>query len=481
MVMIHKVLVANRGEIAIRIFHTLREMGIRSVAVYTEVDGRSLHVRTADESSRVENYLDTREILRAAAETGADAIHPGYGFLSENAAFAEACEQAKLTFIGPRPQTIRRMGDKLESKRVMKDAGVPVVPTWDAEPPANAYPVLVKAVGGGGGKGMRLVEHPRDLNEAKAAASREAAKAFNDDRVFVEKYISNPRHIEFQVFGDTLGSVIHVFERECSIQRRHQKIIEETPSPAVSPDLRAKMGEAAVAAARAVGYVGAGTVEFILSPDGQFYFLEMNTRLQVEHPVTEMTTGLDLVREQVLVANGQPLSIKQTDVRQSGHSLECRIYAEVPEENFRPDTGSIAVYRPPTGPGIRLDSGVEQDSEVGFHYDPMLAKLIVWAPTRDASIERMQRALSEFVLLGVRNNIEFLHRVVSHADFKAGKIDTHFLEHHAELRKPTTTEIPVEALLAASLTSSDSRGHRGTNGADQTFDDVWQSGAWRNA
>ena len=337
--MIHKVLVANRGEIAIRIFHTLREMGIRSVAVYTEVDGRSLHVRTADESSRVENYLDTREILRAAAETGADAIHPGYGFLSENAAFAEACEQAKLTFIGPRPQTIRRMGDKLESKRVMKDAGVPVVPTWDAEPPANAYPVLVKAVGGGGGKGMRLVEHPRDLNEAKAAASREAAKAFNDDRVFVEKYISNPRHIEFQVFGDTLGSVIHVFERECSIQRRHQKIIEETPSPAVSPDLRAKMGEAAVAAARAVGYVGAGTVEFILSPDGQFYFLEMNTRLQVEHPVTEMTTGLDLVREQVLVANGQPLSINQTDVRQSGHSLECRIYAEVPEENFRPDTG----------------------------------------------------------------------------------------------------------------------------------------------
>ena len=317
-----KVLIANRGEIAIRIAYTLREMGIETVAVFTDADEHALHTRVANEAHAITSYLDIAEIIRAAKATGADAIHPGYGFLSENAALSAACEEAGIVFIGPTPDTIRRMGDKLESKRVMEVAGVPVVPTWKGTPPDSEYPVLVKAVGGGGGKGMRLVERPADLSNAMASASREAAAAFNDDRVFVEKYIRRPRHIEFQILGDSRGNYLHVFERECSIQRRHQKIIEETPSPAVTPELRSKMGAAALAAARAVKYRGAGTVEFILDPSGHFYFLEMNTRLQVEHPVTEMTTGLDLVREQVRIASGEELSNSQGELRQSGHSME---------------------------------------------------------------------------------------------------------------------------------------------------------------
>jgi 3-methylcrotonyl-CoA carboxylase alpha subunit len=476
--MIQNVLVANRGEIAIRIFHTLREMGIRAIAVFTEPDAHALHVRQADTSVRIESYLDPNEIVRAARESGAEAIHPGYGFLSENPALSSACEAAGITMAGPRTETIRRMGDKLESKLVMQEAGVPVVPSWEGNPPEQEFPVLVKAVGGGGGKGMRLVEHPAQLAEAKASASREAGKAFGDDRVFVEKYVRNPRHIEFQVLGDTHRNVIHVFERECSIQRRHQKIIEETPSPAVTPELRARMGEAAVAAARAVNYVSAGTVEFILDPDGRFYFLEMNTRLQVEHPVTEMTTGLDLVREQIRIADGQAISIAQSELRQTGHSIECRIYAEVPEESFRPDIGTVAVYEPPSGPGIRLDSGIQANSEVTFHYDPMLAKLIVWAPDRGAAIGRMRRALSEFVLLGVRNNIEFLDRVISHPEFAQGKIDTQFLERHRDLMQPPAGNIPAEVILAASLSSSPSVSARATAAGVQ-FSDVWSSGAWR--
>ena len=470
--MIQKVLVANRGEIAIRIFHTLREMGIHAVAIFTEADANALHVRVAEEARPVQSYLDAAEIVRVAREAGADAIHPGYGFLSENPSLSAACEQAGIVFIGPHTDTIRRMGDKLESKQLMRDAGVPVVPSWESIPPENEYPVLVKAVGGGGGKGMRLVEHPAQLQEAKDAASREAAKAFGDDRVFVEKYIRSPRHIEFQVLGDSHGNFVHVFERECSIQRRHQKIIEETPSPALTPELRKKMGDAAVAAARAAGYLSAGTVEFIVEPGGQFYFLEMNTRLQVEHPITEMTTGIDLVREQVRIAEGHALSIKQTELHQNGHAMECRIYAEVPEENFRPDVGTIAVYRPPEGPGVRLDSGIAQHSEVGFHYDPMLAKLIVWAPNRDATIERMRRALQDFVLLGVRNNLEFLDRVISTEDFRAGRIDTQFLERHSELLDPPENEIPTEALIAVSIGSPESS-------SAPVFSDVWTSGPWR--
>jgi len=472
---IRKVLVANRGEIAIRIFHTLREMGIQTVAVYTEPDANSLHVRIADENRRIASYLDANGIAHTAAACGADAVHPGYGFLSEATSLAAACEKAGVVFIGPATETIRVMGDKLESKSKMQQARIPVVPIWRSDPPADEYPVLVKAVGGGGGKGMRLVEEPADLNSALEAASREAAGAFGDNRVFVEKYIRNPRHIEFQILGDARGNVIHVFERECSIQRRYQKIIEESPSVALTPELRAAIGAAAVEAASTVGYRGAGTVEFILEPTGRFYFLEMNTRLQVEHPVTEMVTGLDLVREQVRIAEGQPLSVRQSELHQIGHALECRIYAEVPEEGFRPATGSIGVYRPPSGPGIRLDSGVEEGSVIGIHFDPILAKLVVWAPSRTAAIERMQRALGEFVILGVRTNIEFLQRVISTGAFAAGALDTHFLERHTEVFQQAGVDLPPAVLVAASLATDVPAAKR-----QIAFKDPWAVGAWRN-
>jgi acetyl-CoA carboxylase biotin carboxylase subunit len=486
--MIRKVLIANRGEIAVRITHTLREMSIKTVAVFTEPDQDAFHVRWADEALTIGSYLATQEIIRAAKECGADAIHPGYGFLSENPDFSAACEESGITFIGPRPNTIRAMGDKLESKRAMQKAGVPVVPSWTEKPPAAEFPVLVKAAGGGGGKGMRLVEDPSALQDAMASASREAAAAFGNDRVFIEKYIREPRHIEFQILGDSHGNVVHVFERECSIQRRHQKIIEETPSPALTANLRAQMGAAAVAAAHAVSYRGAGTVEFILDPTGKFYFLEMNTRLQVEHPITEMTSGLDLVREQILIASGDTLSYTQPDLRQMGHAIECRIYSEVPEENFRPDTGVIEVFEPPAGPGIRLDTGVGRGSRVSYHFDPMLAKLVAWAPSRTAAIDRMKRALGDFVVLGVRNNIEFLRRTISTEDFAAGNIDTSFLDRHPDLFKQST-EVPLEAILVASTVRADfspgcapprlRSADRPTS--EQMFTDVWTSGAWRNS
>ena len=484
--MIHKVLIANRGEIAVRIAHTLREMGIETVAVFTEADQNSLHVRSADGTRTISSYLDAKEIVGAAKESGADAIHPGYGFLSENASLSQACEDHGITFIGPRPDTIRSMGDKLESKRLMHKSGVPVVAAWpDGNPPASEFPVLVKAAGGGGGKGMRIVKTPAELSDAIASASREASAAFGNDRVFVEKYIREPRHIEFQILGDSHGNALHVFERECSIQRRHQKIIEETPSTAMTPELRAQMGTAAVAAARAVQYRGAGTVEFILDPSGKFYFLEMNTRLQVEHPITEMTTGLDLVREQVLIASGEKLTYSQGDLRQTGHSIECRIYAEVPEEQFRPDTGTIEVYEPPSGPGIRLDSGVQAGSVVSYHFDPLLAKLIVWAPSRTAAIDRMKRALNEFALLGVRNNIEFLHRIISADDFAAGKTDTSFLDRHSELFNDRTA-VPAEAFLIGAVYER-AGGPRSASAIARSLKDrpplqgPWNSGAWRNS
>jgi len=335
-------------------------------------------------------------------------------------------------------------------------------------------------VGGGGGKGMRLVQNAAELQDALASASREASAAFGDHRVFVEKYIRQPRHIEFQILGDAHGNAIHAFERECSIQRRHQKIIEETPSPAVTPELRVQMGSAALTAACAVKYRGAGTVEFIVDPSGKFYFLEMNTRLQVEHPITEMTTGLDLVREQVLIASGEKVSYAQSDLRQTGHAIECRIYAEVPEENFRPDTGVIEVFEPPTGPGIRLDTGVSRGSVVSYHFDPLLAKLIVWAPSRRAAIDRMKRALDDFVLLGVRNNIEFLRRVISTDDFGSGKIDTAFLDRHAEVFN-VPNEVPVEALLVASNVGAAYDRTDRPGGHRPPLQDAWDSGSWRNS
>ena len=474
--MIRKVLIANRGEIAIRISLTLREMGIQTAAVFTEPDEHSPHLRAADEIQRIHSYLDSQEIVRTAKECSADAIHPGYGFLSESPTLAAACEQAGVIFIGPESDTLRTMGDKLESKGVMQKAGIPTVPSWHGSPPAAEYPVLVKAVGGGGGKGMRLVETAANLADAMASASREAASAFGDERVFLEKYIRQPRHIEFQILGDSHGNYIHVFERECSIQRRHQKIIEETPSTALTPDLRARMGAAAVAAAKAVSYRGAGTVEFILDPAGDFYFLEMNTRIQVEHPVTEMTTGLDFIREQVRIAEGGKLSYRQSDLHQICHSIECRIYAEVPEEEFRPATGTVETFEPPAGPGIRLDSGVAQGSVVSYHFDPILAKLIVSAPSREAAIERMKRALRDFVLLGVRNNIEFLYRVISTEDFAAGKLDTGFLDRHPQVFSTSET-IPIEDILAASLSITP----HPADSSRATFPGVWTSGSWRNS
>lgn len=463
-----KVLVANRGEIAVRIMQTLQELGITSVAVSSGPDLQAEHVRIADEVIYLpgqkpgETYLQGEKIIALAKERGVEAVHPGYGFLSENAAFAKACAEAGLVFIGPKPEVIRDMGDKIIAKNLMKQAGVPVVPGWSGDSETDfseiqhqadaiGYPILVKAAAGGGGKGMRLVHTAGELEAAFSAAAREAQNAFGDARVFLEKYITQPRHIEFQIFGDQHGNVVHLFERECSIQRRHQKIIEETPSPALTPELRAQMGEAAVRAAQAMGYTNAGTVEFILGPDGSFYFLEVNTRLQVEHPVTEMTVHQDLVRLQLQVAAGLPLPFKQDDLKQDGHAIECRLYAEDPARNFMPGIGKLDFFRPPVGPSIRLDSGVREGSEVTVHYDPMLAKLIVWGKDRQAALEKMSWALSRFAILGVANNVEFLKAIIDHPQFQLGQVHTHFLEEHPIAAN--TGPVPDEALLVAGLSS----------------------------
>jgi acetyl-CoA carboxylase biotin carboxylase subunit len=463
-----KILVANRGEIAVRIIKTIQEMRILAVALASDADLTAEHARTADEfiylpgEKPADTYLQAEVILEQAKAIGVDAIHPGYGFLSENAAFAEACAKAGIVFIGPSPRVIRDMGDKIIAKNQMKSAGVPVVPGWSGnletefstiqrEAAGIGYPLLVKAAAGGGGKGMRLVQSPEGLEAAFASAAREAQSAFGDARVFLEKYITRPRHIEFQIFGDHQGNVVHLFERECSIQRRHQKIIEETPSPALNDALRQQMGEAAVKAARAMGYTNAGTVEFILAEDGAFYFLEVNTRLQVEHPVTEMTVHQDLVRLQIAVAAGLPLPFGQADLKQDGHAIECRVYAEDPARNFMPGIGRLAVYRPPNGPFIRLDGGVREGSEVSVHYDPMLAKLIVWGKNREAALQKMSWALSRFALLGVANNLSFLKGIIDHPLFQSGQIHTHFLEENpiAEAQ----TETPLEVLLLGALSS----------------------------
>jgi acetyl-CoA carboxylase biotin carboxylase subunit len=478
--MFRKVLIANRGEIAVRIAQTLQEMGITAVAVYSDADRLALHVRAADEAyalegvSSADTYLRGDKIIAIAKRCGATAIHPGYGFLSENDDFAQACADAGLTFIGPSPQVIASMGDKITAKKTFSDAGVPVVPgaILDADATRSAteaqrigYPVLIKASAGGGGKGMRIVERAEQLTAAIDASSREAQAAFGDGRVFMEKYITRPRHVEVQIFGDTHGNVVHLFERECSIQRRYQKIIEESPSPALTPELREKMGRAAVAAAKAIGYANAGTVEFILAQDGQFYFLEVNTRLQVEHPVTEMVTQQDLVRAQLLVAAGEPLPFKQEQLRQSGHAIECRVYSEDAARGFLPSIGMLERYIQPTGPGIRVDSGVAEGSEVSVHYDPMLAKVIAWAPTREQAIAKMRWALDRYVVLGVTTNIEFLSQVLGHSEFAAGRIHTHFLTEHP-VSAGANGHACDEALIAAALTANGLVGSHG-NGTGQ--------------
>ena len=472
--MLDKILIANRGEIAVRVARTCREMGIATVAVYSDADRHALHVRLADEAVFIgppparQSYLDIERIVDAARRTGARAIHPGYGFLSENAGFAEACALAGLVFIGPSAAAMRTMGSKTGARAAMRAAGVLVVPGDDGGPSgfpdaATAldaagrigFPVLLKASAGGGGKGMRLCTEPARLPRDFDSARREALSAFGDGSIYLEKALSHPRHVEVQVFGDTHGGAVHLFERDCSIQRRHQKVIEETPSPAVDATLAARMGQIAVRAARAVDYSGAGTVEFLLDEGGEFYFLEMNTRLQVEHPITELVTGVDLVRWQILVASGDPLPLSQERIERRGAAIECRIYAEDPEK-FLPSPGRIAVYREPAGPGVRMDSGVQLGSEVTPFYDPLLAKLCTWGEDRAFAIARMRRALGETVILGPRTNLPLHIAVLGHAEFGAGRYDTGFLERHrTELTLPKVEGDALDVAFAVAAMRAD--------------------------
>lgn len=471
MALFQKILVANRGEIAARIIRACRELNIRTVAVYSEADRNAPHVRMADEALPIgpaparESYLSIERVLDAALKSGAQAVHPGYGFLSENAAFAKAVRDAGTVFVGPGAEAIRAMGDKEEARARMQARGVPIVPGFQAADDDSSlavgadtlgYPVLVKAAAGGGGKAMRIVESPEGLPDALSAARREAQNAFGDARLFLEKYIQDARHIEFQILADMRGRTLHLFERECSIQRRHQKIIEETPSPLLDQELRAKMGAAAVEAARAVGYVNAGTIEFIVDPGTlEFYFLEMNTRLQVEHPITEQTTGVDLVQWQIRIAAGEPLPFEQSSLSQRGHAVECRVYAEDPENQFLPSTGTLLRVIEPQGPGIRVDSGVDTGAEITVHYDPMIAKVIVAAATREAAIRKMHSALHDYVLLGVKTNIEFLQQVLHHPEFIAGQATTRFIDQYfSNWISPAPDAAAI--IIAAALTESPS-------------------------
>ncbi len=439
---IKKILIANRGEIAVRIIRACRDLGITAVAVYSECDRSAYHVRLADEAYHIgpspssQSYLVHDKLIEVAKISGADAIHPGYGFVSENPEFAHRCEAERIIFIGPRPETIRQLGDKLVAREMAIRAGLPVVPGADiaggdvrlARERAReiGFPILVKAAAGGGGKGMRVVRDEDSFEEALQSAANEARSAFGDSRVFIEKYLDRPRHIEIQILCDSHGTCLHLGERECSIQRRHQKVIEESPSPIMTPELRARMGEAAINIAKASNYVGAGTVEFMYQ-DGAFYFLEVNTRLQVEHPVTEMVTGIDLVIEQIAIAEGKRISFAQDDVKLTGHAVECRIYAEDPDEGFIPSTGELKHYRIPAGPGVRVDSGVIIYQEIPVYYDPMIAKLVVWGTSRDQAIARTKRALEEYRVSGVRSTIGFHRVIMDNPRFQAGELSTHFL------------------------------------------------------
>ena len=469
-------MVANRGEIAVRVQQTLQVMGVETVAVYSDDDCAAPHVLMSGEAHPLpgktpeETYLAADKIIDIARRSGAEAIHPGYGFLSENPAFAGACRDAGLAFIGPTPENIAELGDKVQSKEVAGRAGAPVLPSSPIASSIDAtlrefaaewgFPLLVKAAAGGGGRGMRLANDESELPLYFDVARREAAAAFGDDRVFLEKFVPSARHVEIQVLADHAGNTVHLFERECSIQRRRQKLVEETPSPALTPSLRKKMGQAAVAIARAAGYVNAGTVEFLLDPAaGQFYFLEMNTRLQVEHGITEETLGLDLVAWQTRIAAGDELDFSQEDLRPRGHALQCRIYAEDPYQNFLPVGGPLTVWEPPSGPGLRLDSGVAPGQEVSPHYDPLLAKLVAWGPDRATCLGRMERALSDFVVLGTVTNIPFLRDLIRHPRFQAGDYDTAFLEQETGLTTPPVSgESDRMALALAAWASAQPAG-----------------------
>ncbi|MBO0781312.1 MAG: acetyl/propionyl/methylcrotonyl-CoA carboxylase subunit alpha [Ktedonobacteraceae bacterium] len=496
--MFKKVLIANRGEIAARIIATCRALGIRTVTIYSEVDSQSLHVREADEAYCIgpapaaQSYLRGQAIIDTALESGAEAIHPGYGFLSENADFAEACAGAGLTFIGPPAHAIRLMGSKIAARQLALSVGAPIVPGYDGEDQSDTtllseaqrigYPLLIKASAGGGGKGMRVVYSAGDFAEQLAGARREAQAAFGDATVFLERLILRPRHIEIQILGDQHGNLIHLGERECSIQRRHQKIVEESPSPALTPALRATMGEIAIRIARAAGYVNAGTLEFMLDEQQQFYFLEMNTRLQVEHPVTELVTGLDLVRHQLLIAAGEPLTLTQEQVTHRGHAIEVRLYAEDPALHFLPSTGTVEQFIWPAAPGIRVDSGIESGDEVTQYYDPMIAKLIAYGEDRPAAIERLRAALAQSVILGVTSNIPLLYAISRHPAFQAGQTHTAFLEEHNLLDASTFTpsELPSEVIIAAALYEMQN-GQAGAALNGHTLN-PWQTlGPWRMA
>jgi acetyl-CoA carboxylase biotin carboxylase subunit len=496
--MIRRLLIANRGEIAVRIMRACRERGIETVAVYSDADANAPHVLLADFAVHLggspagESYLNAGKLIAAAQQGGADAVHPGYGFLSERAHFARACAEAGLIFVGPPPEAIERMGSKIGARAIMQRAGVPVVPGETPDDQSDAslaraiesigYPALIKPSAGGGGIGMKIVRSAHEAAEAVPRARREAEAAFGDGTLYVERLVERPRHVEIQVFADAHGHAVHLFERECSIQRRHQKAIEESPCPVLSPAVREQMGAAAVAAARAAGYVNAGTVEFLLEGEGdeaRFYFLEMNTRLQVEHPVTEMVTGVDLVHAQLQVAGGEPLPWSQEALSQRGHAIECRIYAEDPAQGFLPQAGRLLLYREPAGPGIRIDAGVAEGGEVSVFYDPMLAKLIAYGETRDAALARAEAALRRYIVLGIRTNIPFLLRVLESEPFRTGRVHTGFLDGKgADLRLDPGTALPAAALAAAAFHQEAATTARRTDGRAAVADPFDTVAGW---
>ena len=473
---IKKILVANRGEIALRVMRSAREMGISTVAVYSEADRNAPFVRFADEAVCIgpppskESYLVIEKLVKVCKDLKVDAVHPGYGFLSENGDFCKALENAGVIFIGPTPKAMHVMGDKLAAKEAVKNHGVPLVPGTEGavsglEEAMNVaktitFPILIKAAAGGGGKGMRIVEKESELKEGLERAISEAQNAFGDGSVFIEKYVAGPRHIEVQIMADQHGNTLYLFERECSVQRRHQKVVEEAPSAVLTPELRKRMGEAAVAVAKSVDYTGAGTVEFLLDEKLNFYFMEMNTRLQVEHPVTEMITGLDLVKLQIQVAEGEKLPMKQEDLRINGHSIEVRVYAEDPANNFLPDIGTLTTYRPPKGPGVRVDDGFEEGMTIPIHYDPMIAKLITHGATREEAINRMERAIDDYAIAGVETTLPFCRFTMGHKSFRSGKYDTHFVRDHFTpevLQGTDKDEMDAAALVASHVFEETSR------------------------
>ncbi len=489
--MFKKVLIANRGEIAVRIIRACRELGISPVAVYSEPDRNALHVKYSDESycigpaSSQQSYLNMEKIIKVAEEAGVEAIHPGYGFLAENANFARRCEECGFVFIGPKADTIEKMGYKVTARKTMMEAGVPVVP-GTVEPIKDdneafeiaseiGYPIILKAAAGGGGKGMRLVRDEKEMRSALRGARSEGLSAFGDDALYIEKYIERPRHIEIQILSDMHGNTVHLFERECSIQRRHQKVIEETPSPFINDDIRKRMGEVAVRAARAARYLGAGTVEFIVDRDKNFYFLEMNTRIQVEHPITEMVTGIDIVKTQIEIAAGKEIPFKQEDIRQHGWAIECRIYAEDPENNFFPAPGRIYILKNPSGPGIRDDCGIYEGCEVSVHYDPLISKLVAWGRDRREAIERMKRALREYVIVGVKTTIPFHIWALEDEDFIAGNFDTTFIERKFKSIPRQKEDKEVAGILSAILT------HINEKTKKPTEKSLSQDSAWKIA